>query len=59
MKAALPGLGLLAALIIVPFALRPVELVDDPDATKLSILTPQSSILNLCIVLSAKPTRRR
>ena len=45
MKAALPGLGLLAALIIVPFALRPVELVDDPDATKLSILTPHNEAI--------------
>lgn len=45
MKRSLPGLGLLAALLIVPFALRPPALADDPDAEKLSILTPHNDAI--------------
>lgn len=45
MKASLPGLGLLAALLIVPFALRPPALQDDPDAEKLSVLTPHNDAI--------------
>ena len=45
MKAALPGLGLLAALLIVPFALRPPELVEDASLDKLTVLTPHNDAI--------------
>ena len=45
MKPALPGLAILAALLIVPFALRPRELVEDPTAPKLVVLTPHNEAI--------------
>lgn len=45
MKAALPGLGVLAALLIVPFALRPPELVEDQSLDKLTVLTPHNDAI--------------
>ncbi|HKY36833.1 MAG TPA: extracellular solute-binding protein [Polyangiaceae bacterium] len=45
MKPALPGFALLAALLIVPFALRPPELVEDESADKLVVLTPHNEAI--------------
>ncbi len=45
MKPALPGLALLAALLVVPFALRPPQLTDDEDAPRLVVLTPHNEAI--------------
>jgi ABC-type Fe3+ transport system substrate-binding protein len=45
MKAALPGFAVLAALLIVPFALRPPELVEDESADKVVVLTPHNEAI--------------
>lgn len=45
MKPALPGFVTLAALLIVPFALRPPELADDPDAETVVVLTPHNEAI--------------
>jgi iron(III) transport system substrate-binding protein len=45
MKAALPGILVLAALLIVPFALRPPEVVQDADDEVLVILTAHNEAI--------------
>jgi iron(III) transport system substrate-binding protein len=45
MKGAIPGLFVLAALLIIPFALRPAVVVDDPDAETLVVLTPHNEAI--------------
>lgn len=45
MKAALPGLALLAALLVVPFVLRPAPEADSPNARRLIILTPHNDAI--------------
>ncbi len=45
MNAALPGFALLAALLVVPFVLRPPDLIEDEDAPKLVVLTPHNEAI--------------
>ena len=45
MKAALPGLLALAALLVVPFALRPTSLVESDAERRLVILTPHNEAI--------------
>ncbi len=45
MKAALPGLALLAALLIVPFALRPAREADSATARRLVVLTSHNEAI--------------
>jgi iron(III) transport system substrate-binding protein len=45
MRAALPGLLMLAALLIVPFALRPPQLVEQDASRRLVILTPHNEAI--------------
>ena len=45
MKAALPGLALLAALLIVPFALRPPNEAELQGARRLIVLSPHNSAI--------------
>ncbi len=52
MKPALPGFALLAALLIVPFALRPPELVEDESAEKIVVLTPHNGSIRSEISLA-------
>jgi iron(III) transport system substrate-binding protein len=59
MKAALPGLGLLAALLIVPFALRPPELIEDPSLDKLTVLTPHNDAIRYEITRGFKHYLKR
>jgi len=44
-KASLPGLALLAALLVVPFVLRPAPEADSPSARRLIILTPHNDAI--------------
>lgn len=45
MKATLPGLALLAALLVVPFALQPAREQDSPSAQRLVVLTPHNEAI--------------
>lgn len=45
MRAALPGLALLAALLVVPFALRPAREGESPGARRLVVLTPHNDAI--------------
>jgi iron(III) transport system substrate-binding protein len=44
-RAALPGLALLAALLVVPFALRPARQADPQGARRLVVLTPHNEAI--------------
>lgn len=45
MKATLPGIATLAALLILPFALRPPEAADDKSAPTVVVLTPHNEAI--------------